>query len=119
MFHTHHSVQTAAEELAVLEEVPVVEQMDPAHYNSVTTSNGLHNQLAPINRLPNEVLCLIFLLYNPEGQHSRKNMWRYLLITWVCRLWRHLALDFADSGVVDLDRLEPQPGAHRGSPGPF
>ncbi|KAF8477858.1 hypothetical protein JB92DRAFT_2838102 [Gautieria morchelliformis] len=84
--------------------------MDPAHNNNVTLSNGHPNQRARINRLSNEVLSMIFLLYNPEGQYSRKNMWRYLLVTWVCSRWRHLALGLAELWtLIDLSSRWDEP----------
>ncbi|KAF8519962.1 hypothetical protein JB92DRAFT_3288853 [Gautieria morchelliformis] len=95
MSHTHH-VQTAPEELPVLEKTPVVEGMDPAHNNSAPTSHGDHNRRVPINRLPVEMLSMIFSLNIPKEKHSVKNMSSILPMTWVCGRWRSVALNFAE-----------------------
>ncbi|KAF8519939.1 hypothetical protein JB92DRAFT_1955061 [Gautieria morchelliformis] len=104
MSHTHH-VQTAPEELPVLEKTPVVEGMDPAHNNSAPTSYGDHNRRVPINRLPAETLSTIFSMNIPEEKHSMKNMSSILPMTWVCGRWRSVAFNFAEFWtLIDLSR---------------
>lgn len=58
--------------------------------------NSRRNQLVAVNRLPHEILLNIFLFSGPNCPTMKERMWQYLYLTWVCRHWRDLALDYVE-----------------------
>ncbi|TFK63591.1 hypothetical protein BDN72DRAFT_729242, partial [Pluteus cervinus] len=52
------------------------------------------NSLAPVSKLPTELLSDVFLhLVTPNSSFERENgTTEPYTITWVCRRWRHIAL---------------------------
>ncbi|KAH8099357.1 hypothetical protein BXZ70DRAFT_943375 [Cristinia sonorae] len=76
-------------------------QLEPARLGLVDTelaSARFKHKIAlwlmfPINQLPPEILALIFhfVLNSSDGPHQA--VWHRLVITWVCRYWRDVAIN--------------------------
>lgn len=56
------------------------------------------NELAPISRLPNEILCKIFALirFSSSTHYDHIRIYEWVFITHVCREWREVCLGYRD-----------------------
>ena len=70
------------------------EKIDVACRASLCALRYRRNQLSILNRLPDELLLMIFLL--SEAKDAHWNMFQYIHLTWICRRWRILALGRAE-----------------------
>ncbi|KAF9474931.1 hypothetical protein BDN70DRAFT_814909, partial [Pholiota conissans] len=66
--------------------------------SSIMTLKARRNSLAPVSRLPAEILGIIFSLVqtrevNPNGKREGTPL-QWLNVTYVCQYWRNVALDF-------------------------
>ncbi|KIJ46393.1 hypothetical protein M422DRAFT_29256 [Sphaerobolus stellatus SS14] len=79
-------------------EIPFNSQLS----DSRLTRARQYNQHAPINKLPEELLILIFQL--SENTKAECRMLDRVRLTWICSHWRAVALDAADLWrFIDLD----------------
>ena len=82
------------------------EKIGVAYRASLCALRSGRNQLSIWNRLPDELLLMIFLLSNSEDVRV---MFQYIHLTWVCRRWRTLALGHAEFWTnVDLNDVEAE-----------
>lgn len=62
------------------------------HIQAIKSLRGQRNLLAPISRLPREILAYIFLFLSKEHPFSLA----WISTTHICKLWRQIALDTPD-----------------------
>ncbi|KAF8519102.1 hypothetical protein BU17DRAFT_90273 [Hysterangium stoloniferum] len=82
----------AYDEQAKLEKLLV--DLDTVYNSAKLVLKSHHNQLSLINKLPDELLQIIFT--HAFNDKAKMPMFQYMHLTWVCRRWRSLALDCAE-----------------------
>ncbi|KAF9475276.1 hypothetical protein BDN70DRAFT_841191 [Pholiota conissans] len=79
------------------ERMRIVDEKIDRHHASISALKSYRNTLAPIARLPPEVLCYIFRMLKNKQQSKSRRKTRLKWIRWtthVCRHWRDVAINF-------------------------
>ena len=83
---------TSLEPRGCLRQAIIGEVIDPSEA-STRTLKFRHNELAPISRLPCELLATIFSFLSIFARNERSGALAWIYVTLVCRRWRETALN--------------------------
>ncbi|KAI0281242.1 hypothetical protein BGY98DRAFT_1075479 [Russula aff. rugulosa BPL654] len=83
---------TSLEPRGCLRQAIIGEVINPSEA-STRTLKSRHNELAPISRLPCELLATIFSFLSIFAWNERSGVLAWIYVTLVCRRWRETALN--------------------------